>query len=102
MNLRPELGQLLAGVASMETDLTTSTGTIVTSDGNSVSFPLPSPLGHSSCIVRTTFDPNANILTLETDRGDTIVAELPSPADSAPLCSRPIVYLDQNHWSLLA
>lgn len=79
-----------------------STATITTSDGNATSFPLSSPFDPSSTLVKSTYVPSANCLSLETDRGDMIVAEIPSLLDSAPLGSRPVVYLDQNHWSLLA
>lgn len=92
----------MAGIASMGIDRATSTGTIVTSDGNTTSFPLSSHLNTSSAIVRLTYVPSINLLSLETDRGDTIEAELPTLQSSAPHGGRPVVYLDQKDWSLLA
>lgn len=86
----------------MAIDRATSTGTIVTSDGNATSFPLPPPLEKGNAIVSLTYVPSSNLLSIETDRGDTIAADLPSILDPAPRGSRPVLYLDQKDWSLLA
>jgi hypothetical protein len=93
---------LLPGIASIVLDRATATATIITFDGRTESFPVSSPFDPISLIVKSTHVPNASILSLETDRGDTIVAELPTLEDPAPRSNRPVVYLDQNHWSLLA
>jgi len=46
--------------------------------------------------------PDAAVLQFETTAGDQIVSELPRPTDLAPRRGRPVIYLDQNHWSTMA
>jgi hypothetical protein len=60
-----------------------------------------SPFGDTSYISRVIYRPSKNLLTVETIRGDTILAELPTVHDFAPHRDRPTVYLDQNHWNTL-
>jgi hypothetical protein len=96
------LGQLLKCIASMAIDRVPSIGTVITSDGNSASFEPPSPLEPNSAILKLTYVPNANLFSLKTNRGDTIEAELPSFLDPERRDNRPVVYLDQRDWSLLA
>ncbi|MFI1236831.1 hypothetical protein [Nocardia salmonicida] len=60
-----------------------------------------SPFNATSHISRTTYRPLKNTLTIETIRGDTIVAEMPTVRDFSPRRGRPTVYLDQNHWNAL-
>lgn len=55
----------------------------------------------TSTIASSTFLPQSSQLKMRTTRGHDIVAELPRPADLAPLRGRPTIYLDQNHWSTL-
>src|ERR1700677_5165180 len=50
----------------------------------------------TSMIASSAFLPQSSQLELRTTRGHDIVAELPQPADLAPLCGRPTIYLDQN------
>lgn len=51
---------------------------------------------------KVAFEPSFSRLHLTTADGHLITAELPSNGDLAPLAERPIVYLDQNHWSTVA
>jgi hypothetical protein len=60
------------------------------------------PFGPTSAIATSTHFPQSSHLLLETVRGDRILVELPVPNDLSPLRGRPVVYLDQNHWSTLA
>jgi hypothetical protein len=84
-------------------DRATSTATIVTSDGRAASFPLlSSPFDPRSFIVRFEYVPIENLLYAYTELGDTIIAELPSLSNPAPRFGRPVIYLDQRDWSLLA
>lgn len=93
----------LRTLISIEMDRATSTATIVTSDGNKTSLPLlQSPFASISTIVRFTYLPSVSQLHLETDHGDTVVAELPTLRSPAPRGGRPVIYLDQKDWSLLA
>lgn len=46
--------------------------------------------------------PTASLVQFETLSGDRIVGELPQLNDPAPRRGRPVIYLDQNHWSTLA
>lgn len=64
-------------------------------------------LGHgsfapTSMIDTSTYFPATWGLQLRTVRGHRILVELPRPNDLAPIGGRPIIYLDQNHWSALA
>lgn len=100
---RHEASELLPSIAAMIMDRATSTATVVMTDGRTESRPLvPSPFSPSSIIVRARYVPSTNRLYLETDRGHAIDVELPTLRDSAPRGGRPVVYLDQRDWSLLA
>ncbi len=102
-NGRQEASQLLAGIESMIMDRATSSAYVVTTGGVTVPMPLnPSPFSSSSTIVRTRYVPSTNRLFMHTNRGDTIETELPTLQDPAPRGGRPVVYLDQRDWSLLA
>ena len=89
-------------ITSIVMDRATSTATILSSDRKETFPMLPSPFEPSSAIVRLTYIPSDNRLHLKTDRGDTIIAELPTLHNPAPRGGRPVVYLDQKDWSLLA
>ncbi len=102
-NHHEEAGELLADIESMAMDRETSTSWIFMTDGTTVRGPLePSPFSPSSTIIRTRYVPSTNRLFMETNRGDTIETELPTLQSSAPRAGRPVVYLDQRDWSLLA
>ena len=60
------------------------------------------PLAPTSMIDTSTYLPAASCLHLQTVRGHRILVELPKPSDLAPVLGRPTIYLDQNHWSVLA
>jgi hypothetical protein len=97
-----DVSRLMPGIGSITMDRATSTATIVASDGRTKSFPFEFPPDAGTTIVKLTYFLLGNSLSLKTDRGDTIVAELPSLAGAAPRGGRPVVYLDQKDWSLLA
>ena len=59
-------------------------------------------LEESSAIRRMTYEVGGTHVRFETWAGDELVADLPRPDNLAPIDGRPIVYLDQNHWSTLA
>lgn len=56
----------------------------------------------TSAIATSTYFPSTSRLELTTTRGHRIVVELPAPSKMAPVDGRPVIYLDQNHWSALA
>lgn len=56
----------------------------------------------TSTVATATYFPAMSCLHLLTTRGHAIIVELPTPNDSAPVGGRPVIYLDQNHWSTLA
>jgi hypothetical protein len=65
------------------------------------------PLGHkgfasTSAIAMSTYLPILSLLHVRTTRGHDILIELPRPTELAPVAGRPVIYLDQNHWSTLA
>lgn len=56
----------------------------------------------TSRVATSTYFPAMSCLHVLTTRGHAIIVELPTPNDPAPLGGRPVIYLDQNHWSTLA
>ena len=56
----------------------------------------------SSAITAVTFEFGGASVRFETRHGDHVEAELPRAGNMAPIDGRPVVYLDQNHWSTLA
>src|SRR5690606_4780539 len=55
----------------------------------------------SSATARMTWDVKGEMLLLETSAGECVIAELPSVGREVR-DARPVIYLDQNHWSTLA
>ncbi|MDT0179220.1 hypothetical protein Q9S36_03225 [Microbacterium sp. ARD31] len=53
-------------------------------------------------IVRVVYFWHARHIVFETNRGDHLLGVMPSRHNLAPVGGRPVVYLDQNHWSTLA
>lgn len=53
-------------------------------------------------IVRVVYLWHDRHIGFETNRGDHLLGIMPSRHNLAPVDGRPIVYLDQNHWSTLA
>ncbi len=96
-NHHNEASELLDGIESMIMDRATSTSWVIMTDGTAAwsSFD-PSTFRPNSNIVRTRYSPRTNRLFMETNRGDTIEAELPTLQNPAPINGRPVVYLDQR------
>lgn len=100
---RHNASPFLAGIESIVMDRATWVASIVMAGGVAVSMPLdPSPFSPSSTIVRTRYVSSNNRLFMDTNRGDSIETDLPTLQDPAPRGGRPVVYLDQRDWSLLA
>jgi hypothetical protein len=98
-----EASAIFAGIESMVIDRATSRTWVIMTDGTAAWAPTaPSTFTPTSIIARTTYVPRANRLVVETVRGDTIEAELPTLKHPAPTHGRPVVYLDQKDWSRLA
>ncbi len=55
-----------------------------------------------SAVVRMNYAFGGRAVTFTTRHGDCITAEFPDQNDFAPVHQRPVIYLDQNHWSALA
>lgn len=90
-------------IASVVFDRGTSTGTVTRRDGVSATMEMSSPMFEpSSAIARVTYLPADDLVRFLTVRGDEVVAEMPPAGDASPLDGRPVVYLDQKDWSLLA
>ncbi|TFB66940.1 hypothetical protein E3N86_00830 [Cryobacterium sp. Hz7] len=53
-------------------------------------------------IVRIVYFWHARHIIFETNRGDHVLGIMPSRHNLAPVDGRPVIYLDQNHWSTLA
>lgn len=60
------------------------------------------PFAPTSAIATSTYVPSMSCLHLQTTRGHRITVELAKPHNPAPVDGRPVIYLDQNHWSTLA
>ena len=98
-----DASELLTGIASMVMDRATSMLRVIMTDGTAMSRPFdPSTFPTSSIIVRSRYIPRTNLLFMETNRGDTIEAEMPTLHNQASIAGRPVVYLDQRDWSFLA
>lgn len=90
-------------IVLMRMDRVNSTATFLRSDGKQATLELPSAIrGPTSAIASLTWAPEPGLLFFETTTGDQIVAELANASDLAPLRGRPVIYLDQNHWSTIA
>lgn len=76
----------------------------VSRDGHQVaSMPWPLDRGEAgSAVVRMNYEFLGRAIVFTTRQGDRIEAELPDQNDLAPIRARPVVYLDQNHWSAIA
>lgn len=55
----------------------------------------------TSAVASSTFLPEPMQLKLQTTRGHDIILDLAQPPYLSPLNKRPVIYLDQNHWSTL-
>lgn len=97
---------LLEGISLVfvEMDWQNNTCRFVRSDGKEALIPNAglSRVGAMEVIVRSTYFFLANLIMLETDRGDVIGAELPTLSNPSPVKGRPVIYLDQKDWSTLA
>lgn len=90
-------------IVLMRMDRVNSTAAFFRSDGKEATVALPSAVrGPTSAIASLTWAFEPGLLFFETTSGDQIVAELGTASDFAPLRGRPIIYLDQNHWSTVA
>lgn len=59
------------------------------------------PFSSTSRVAASTWLCRSSQLILRTTRGDDVCVDLARQGDPAPLHGRPIIYLDQNHWSTL-
>src|SRR4051794_9439646 len=83
-------------------DLRTATAHLSRSDGMEARVPIDVALAATSSLAVVCWAPGAPALSAETTGGDIVVFEM-SPLDQPePLRRRPVVYLDQNHWSRVA
>lgn len=98
-----EAGSIFSDIEAMTIDRTTSSISLVMTNGFTIRAPLdPSPFGETSTIVRSEYLPSANRLVMTTNRNDTIETELPTLSEPNKISERPVIYLDQRDWSLLA
>lgn len=90
-------------LAFVEIDWQTAVCRFVRSDGKEAFIPdAVLSMARSEVIVKSTYFMLANLIMLETDRGDTIGAELPTLDSRSPINGRQVIYLDQKDWSTLA
>lgn len=76
----------------------------ISRDGHEIAaMPWPLDCGEAgSAVVRMNYEFGGRTVVFTTRPGDRIEAELPDQNDLAPILDRPVVYLDQNHWSVIA
>lgn len=96
-------GEWPVSIQSMKLDWKEGSAVVTLDNGytNVSSFPvdrstLKGPIRTSE------YFPSSNELHVKTDNGETLVAELPALGQTAPIAGRPVVYLDQKDWSVLA
>lgn len=96
----PDLGRAV----SMALDRASGTAEIRTVDGVVYRTPLgAAPFQGTSRLVRTEFLPRLGVLQATTDVGDAVEYDVPVHDGHAHATGgRPVVYLDQNHWSALS
>lgn len=76
----------------------------ISADGHQVAE-MPWPVDRAeagSAVVRINYEFRGRTIAFTTRQGDRIEVELPDQNDLAPTRNRPVVYLDQNHWSAIA
>lgn len=75
---------------------------VVFTDGREATASLENePFAVTSAIASATYLPRSSRLHLRTTSSDIILVDLPRLGDLSPVCGRPTIYLDQNHWSTL-
>lgn len=100
---RDTLAEASPSIVLVSIDRVNSTATFLRSDGKGATLPLASAMREpTSAIARMSWDLGAAVLHFETTTGDEIDAELSQSTDLAPRRHRPVIYLDQNHWSTIA
>jgi hypothetical protein len=97
------MGDPLSGIHSLPLDLGASTALITMRNGYKELMHLQASASTmGSPIGRLEYFPSSNQVQLKTDRGELLVAEVPTYRQPAPRNGRPIVYLDQKDWSFVA
>lgn len=93
----------MAGIHSMRLNWREWSAVITLRNGYQDFMRLPgSPSTMMRPIRRSEYFPSSNEVHFETDRGELLVAEVPAYGQPPPLAGRPVVYLDQKDWSLMA
>ncbi|MFD3978825.1 hypothetical protein ACFWR6_09565 [Streptomyces griseus] len=81
----------------------TGLATLTTNDGSEHTLPLGPPAkGERINIVRFSYDLRRNLAEIDTTDGRSMEIEMPRPGQEPPIGGRPVVYLDQCHWSALS
>lgn len=86
----------------MRMDWTNATATFVRSDGREATLPLPTNEYLTTGISCVSWFPGLPVAHVLTTKGDKITVELPQRSELSPRRNRPVIYLDQNHWSNVA
>lgn len=92
---------LLDTVARLSVDCRQGVVVVGLVDGREFVGRLGAAFPASSATARMTWDVKGEMLLLETSAGECVIAELPSVGREVR-DARPVIYLDQNHWSTLA
>jgi hypothetical protein len=98
-----EIAMHLEETLHIEIDLHDAEVRIARGGTTVASMPWPVDSGEDgSAVRRLNFNFPGSTVLFTTRHGDQIEAELPQLDDLAPIGDRPVVYLDQNHWSAIA
>lgn len=71
-------------------------------DGRTFEAAAPPNEDPERAIIRIVYFWHTRHIVFETNRGDHVLGIMPSRHNLAPVDGRPVIYLDQNHWSTLA
>jgi hypothetical protein len=102
MSESPETG-LHSWLHRLEWNVQTGVVSFLLPDGRCISTGIAPPAGGDSTTIQTAaFDPAEHTLRITTMRGDEVTMHLEPLYGPARVVDRPVVYLDQLHWSTLA
>ncbi|MFD0199595.1 MULTISPECIES: hypothetical protein [Saccharothrix] len=89
-------------IVEMTIDHERAIGRIVLDTGHSIEFPIDPPPAGESAVNRASYLPHAGILRMLLTNGAEVSAELDLLDTATARRGRPVIYLDQGHWSTLA
>ncbi|MFE5841117.1 hypothetical protein ACFQ7N_05635 [Streptomyces niveus] len=97
------VSRLAQGIHRITLHPETGLTTVTTSDGSEHSLNLGPPVtGERINIARFSYDLRRNRTEIDTIGGLSMEIDMPTPGQRPPIDGRPVVYLDQCHWSAIS